>query len=1204
VSLNLRHAGKTVFTRHNIILSLLLTAMVSAAGLQRTSRVSPTAEAVSTSIVISQVYGGGGNAGSVYTNDFIELHNVSNAPVSVAGWSVQYASATGTSWAVTQLTGSIAAGGYYLVQEAQGTGGTTPLPTPDATGNIAMSGTNGKVALSNATVALTGTCPTATVVDFIGYGTVNCMEGTSAAPVLTNTTADIRAGNGCTDTDQNGSDFSTGSPTPRNSVAAAVSCGGGGSTPPSGSGLATPNAVLAGANTLLTETVTPGTNPASTGITVTGNLTSIGGSATQQFFDDATHGDVTGGDNIFSFQATVAGGTSAGPKSLPITVADAQARSSNNNISLTINLPPVAVHDIQGNGNQSPFVGQLVTTSGIVTGVKSNGFFLQTPDAQADPDPQTSEGVFVFTSSTPPAAAALGNAVSVTATVQEFIPSADVSSPPATELITPSVTLLSTGNPLPAAIPITAADTTTTGPIEQLERFEGMRVSVASLTVSGASQGTITEPSATVASTGVFLGVITGVARPFREPGIERPDPFPTPTPSPNNIPVFDANPERLRVDSDGLVGATALDVVAGAVVTNLVGPLDYAFRAYTIDPDVSTPPTVTNNNLVATPAPAGNNREVTIASANLERFFDTTDDPGTSDPILTPTAFAGRLNKASLVIRNVQRMPDVVGVEEMENLTTLQALATKINTDETTAGHPNPNYTAYLSEGNDIGGIDVGFLVKSSHVTVVDVTQFGLSTTYMEPGGTTALLNDRPPLVLRATVPNPDTGVPMPFTVIVNHLRSLSAVDDPVDGNRVRTKRREQALYLANLIQARQTADPNEVIVTVGDMNAFQINDGYVDSIGIIKGRPAPADQVTLFGADVVNPDLVDLVDTLPLSERYSYNFDGNAQVLDHILLNQPALLHMNRFHYDRVDSDFPVKFYADFNRPERISDHDNPIVYLTLAARTKPADYDGDGRTDFSVFRTGTGDWYSQSSLEGTSNAVHFGLGTDTIVPGDYDGDGRTDLAVFRSGNWYILQSSTGAFRAVGFGQATDVPVPADYDGDGKTDVGVFRNGQWIVLHSSSIAIITTNWGQAGDVPVVGNYDGDNKADRAVFRNGDWYILRSSDSGSAAYSFGIAGDTPVPGDYDGDGKTDVAVFRGGNWYVQNSSDLSFHGTAWGLGSDVPAPGNYDDDNKTDIAVFRDGNWYVLSTYTNSLISTAYGLAGDTPVPRGYLKP
>src|SRR5512140_599274 len=159
--------------------SLLIVAVL--AGLLWVAR---SAQAVSPDIVISQVYGGGGNTGATYKNDFIELFNRGGAPVSVTGWTVQYASSSGTSWSQTLLTGTLAPGQYFLVQESPGSGGTVDLPTPDATGSIAMSASSGKVALVNNSTALSGSCPTS-LVDLIGYGTANCSEG-SPAPTLSN----------------------------------------------------------------------------------------------------------------------------------------------------------------------------------------------------------------------------------------------------------------------------------------------------------------------------------------------------------------------------------------------------------------------------------------------------------------------------------------------------------------------------------------------------------------------------------------------------------------------------------------------------------------------------------------------------------------------------------------------------------------------------------------------------------------------------------------------------------------------------------------------------------------------------------------------------------------------------------------------------------------------------------------------------------
>ena len=183
----------------------VLAAVATAAAVALTA--SP-AGAVSPDVVISQVYGGGGNSGATYTNDFIELYNRGTAAVDLAGWSAQYAAATGTSYQVTALSGSIAPGAHFLVQEAAGAGGTTPLPTPDVTGSIPMAAGSGKARVVS---------PAGAVWDFVGYGTANEFEGSGAAPALSNTTAALRAADGATDTDDNAADFTAGAPNPRSS---------------------------------------------------------------------------------------------------------------------------------------------------------------------------------------------------------------------------------------------------------------------------------------------------------------------------------------------------------------------------------------------------------------------------------------------------------------------------------------------------------------------------------------------------------------------------------------------------------------------------------------------------------------------------------------------------------------------------------------------------------------------------------------------------------------------------------------------------------------------------------------------------------------------------------------------------------------------------------------------------------------------------
>lgn len=167
---------------------------------------------------ISQVYGGGGNSGSTYKNDFVELYNGGSTSVSLSGYAIQYASSTGSSWSSVNLTGSLSAGDYYLIKLGAGGGGTTELPTPRVTGSINMSASSGKVALTNTATLLTVSNPVglAAVVDFVGFGSANAYEGAGTAPTLTASTAALRAGAGATDTNSNSADFTSGAPNPRN----------------------------------------------------------------------------------------------------------------------------------------------------------------------------------------------------------------------------------------------------------------------------------------------------------------------------------------------------------------------------------------------------------------------------------------------------------------------------------------------------------------------------------------------------------------------------------------------------------------------------------------------------------------------------------------------------------------------------------------------------------------------------------------------------------------------------------------------------------------------------------------------------------------------------------------------------------------------------------------------------------------------------
>ena len=282
--------------------------------------------------------------------------------------------------------------------------------------------------------------------------------------------------------------------------------------------------------------------------------------------------------------------------------------------------------------------------------------------------------------------------------------------------------------------------------------------------------------------------------------------------------------------------------------------------------------------------------------------------------------------------------------------------------------------------------------------------------------------------------------------------------------------------------------------------------------------------------------------------------------------------------------------------------------IAAATCLART-PFDFDGDGKSDVSVFRPANGGWYISNSSNGSLNSAIFGIDTDLIAPADFDGDGKTDVAVFRNGTWYYLQSSDGAFKAVGFGQAGDLPRPADFDGDGKADINVFRpsNGGWYRLNSSNGAFIGAAFGQDGDKPLVADFDGDGKSDIAVFRPsaGTFYWLESSTGQFKATPFGISEDIPSVGNFDGDAKTDVAVFRpsNGGWYRYNSSNGAFVAQQFGVSGDIPAAADFDGDGKSDIAVFRPSNgaWYILQSSNGGFTGQVFGASGDKPVPSAF---
>jgi predicted extracellular nuclease len=756
-----------------------------------------SASAVSTDVVISELYGGGGNSGATLRNDFIELRNLGTLKVDLTGWSVQYGSATGSTYQVTPLSGTIEPGGFYLVQEAAGTGGTTDLPTPDAIGSIAMSATAGKVALVRTATALScgTTCATAADVhDFVGYGTTaNDREGTNA-PAPSNTTSVSR---GAGDTDDNGVDFTAGAPSPQ------------------GSGR-------------------------------------------------------------------------------PV--------------------EPARIHEIQGAAHRSPLVGTAVSdVPGVVTELTFNGFWMQ--DTEPDDNAATSEGIFVFTDDDP--TVSVGDAVTVTGTVQEFRPGGSSNANLATtELSGPTVTVESSGNDLPSATlvgpggrvpPPAVIDDDATGSVETSgtfdadtdgidfwESMEGMRVQLDDAEVVGPTNQ-FNETAVVPAGSGVRTdrgGIL---------------------------LRASDANPERVLLDTLGslvMPPAVTGDTVDGSVT----GVLDYNFGNFHLM--LSTLPTYADGGTERESTDPVGKRELSIASFNVEN--------------LDPTDPQAQFDAMGAAIVDNLAAPDLLTLEEIQDNNgatndgtvaadqTLDKLVAAIEA----AGGPTYDWRQIdpvnNADGGEPGGnIRVAFLFRTDRglsfvdrpggdaTTATDVVvQGGRARLSVSPGridpANDAWDNSRKPLVGEFKYRS-DT-----VFVIANHFNSKSG-DDPLFGRfqpPVRDseeQRHAQAEAVRGFVDEVLAADPDAYVVVAGDLNDFE----FSETADILVGAGDTA--------------LVDLPRELPAGDRYSYVFEGNSQVLDHILLSPQAA---------SVDREYDtVHMNAEF--PDQISDHDPQVVRLAISRR-----------------------------------------------------------------------------------------------------------------------------------------------------------------------------------------------------------------------------------------------------------------------------
>lgn len=543
--------------------------------------------------------------------------------------------------------------------------------------------------------------------------------------------------------------------------------------------------------------------------------------------------------------------------------------------------PLLEIWEIQGDGLNSPYHGQDVRTeNNVVTAIASDFFFIQTPTERSDNNEQTSDGLLVYTGSTPNVN--VGDLVNVSGNVVEF--------GGMTEISGFNVTYTATGQTadLPETVTLTNSfPSSSVLAVPSLEQVEAMLVSF---------DADVVGPSASSEVAALAIG-----ERPFREPGI--------PYPGQSGLPVWDNNPELFWFDPDALNGpnnrflSMGMQVSATAVIYQ--DGFDYiAFPdSYSVSNDVK------ENDM-----PAANTGEFSIGSINVLQLVEDSDFLATKMP------------KLARYIIDAMGAPDILALQEVGDITMLHQLNYHIDQRDT-----DINYEVYLTQGNNNTSINVGYLVKP-HIQDVAVQQLGNVET-LSVGGRT---HDRPPLLLEANLP---TNPPTPIQVLNVHIRSLGGIEGS-NANYVRTKRHEQAVSIAQMVQARQ--DDN--LFVVGDFNAYAFTDGYVDVMAQITGQTSLGAEFEV--EDIVSPALIDYAyEQEDENERYSFVYQGSATLLDHCLSTQLNDLEVTNFGFVRGNADAATPYAANPNITTRSSDHDgfvvyvdpsNPIVSTTDVART----------------------------------------------------------------------------------------------------------------------------------------------------------------------------------------------------------------------------------------------------------------------------
>jgi uncharacterized protein len=923
--------------------------------------VATAATAASPGLVISQVYGAGGNAGAVLANDYVELFNRSSAPVSTAGMSVQYASATGTGdFQAAALTPvEVPAGGYHLVRLAGGSVG-SPVPAADSTGTLNLSGSAGKVVLADGLgdIACNGGSSTCTpeesgrIVDLVGFGTANFFEGSAAAPGLSPTTAALRAGAGCTDTDQNSADLTAGAPAPRNAATAPAPCGGvpGGPTTP------TPSCP----ETVRTDLGTGATAPVSAtdadSRVTTATLTAPPAGVTLAGFTASTADGAPGAATL-----TVGPATAAGTYQVEVVFGtdDVPAQTDRCTVEVSVfdvtRVTPVSA--VQGSGPASPIVGSRVVVEAVVTSLITSrdvldGFYVQ--ERVPDADPQTSEGLYVFCRTLCPTGLAGGDLVRVVGTVRENngTTQVDVSTAGTT------VAVVASGQALPAATVIALPAASSTEESATFERLEGMRTTI-SRTLAVAEyfdqaqfgeivleaeersfQYTQTNgPS--VAGYAAFLEDLAKRRIVLDDASNDQNDATTGTVDEPYFFP-WDAD----EAAQQGL--STTNRFRGGDTITGLTGVMEYAFGSWRLRPVVGQDYTFTSTN----PRPAAPDAvggRLKVASFNVLNYFadiDTTASNSTGPcgpPLPDGTPGTDDCRGADSEVERVRQLDkivaalstiraDVFGLIEIQNDSgkATQQIVDALNAK---VGPGTYDYIRTGTIGTD--AIKQAFVYDTK--TVEPVGAFDLLTTADDPRFVDT--RNRPSLI--QTFDEAETGERV--TISVNHLKSKGSGcgtgdDSPLDGSgNCDLTRTQAAQALVDHLAKDPTRSRDPDFLIIGDLNSYA------------KERPI----AVIEGAGYTN-----LLERFEGEDSYGYLFDGLLGDLDHALASTSLLPQVTGAGGWDINADEnPLFDYNDtvrdlgeaaFERestarplyeadPYRSSDHDPAIVGLDLSSRNR---------------------------------------------------------------------------------------------------------------------------------------------------------------------------------------------------------------------------------------------------------------------------